>query len=65
MTTTRGWKAAFAGSKASPTSVTSPTCRPKSVTGAPTDKPRTDSLKWSTKRRRIPSGAFIAVARSG
>ena len=32
-----------------PTSATRPTVNPNNVTGAPTDKPRSDSLKYSTK----------------
>ena len=45
VTITRGRKTVVFGSYVRPTSVTSPTCRPKRVTGAPADNPRTDSLK--------------------
>ena len=61
---TRGVTSSVTGSNLSPTSVTSPTCRPKKVTGAPTDSPRSGSLKYSTKGMAMDSGRLIAVARS-
>ena len=42
---TRGVTFSVTGSNLSPTSVTSPTCKPKKVTGAPIDSPRNGSLK--------------------
>ena len=45
VTSTRGRIASVSGSKDRPTSVTSPAGRPSNVTGAPTDSPRSDSLK--------------------
>ena len=46
-----------------PTSVTSPTGTPKKLTGAPTERPRTDSVKYITYRVAIDSSTFIARRR--
>ena len=61
VTSTRGRNEDVFGSKVRPTSATRPTVNPNSVTGAPTDRPRSDSLKYSTKRRSTGSGCVIAM----